>query len=115
MNPEQIYDRCCEATQVLLRGFETRDLSLIERQVDLLRQYLSRRREPEGSHSSGRTLLRMEQLDALDGITQQMERSLAAIKHSAQIEFERMLSTQGLFRHLTSSSSEPDRSSVLVC
>jgi hypothetical protein len=115
MNPEQIYDRCCEATRVLLRGFETRDLSLIERQVRLLRQYLSRRPDTEDFRFSGQTLLRMEQLDALDGITEQMERSLAAIRQSAQAEFERMLSTQGIFRHLTAGSSEPERSPLLVC
>ena len=115
MNTEQIYDRCCEATGILLRGFEAHDLSLIERQVGLLRQYLSGRRDAEGFHSSGQTLFRMEQLDALDGITEQMEHSLAAIRQSAQVEFERMLGAQGLFRHLTSKGSDPDRSPLLVC
>ena len=115
MNPEQIYDGCCEATRVLLLGFEAHDLSLIEQQVRVLRQYLSRRGDTQGFHSSGRTLLRMEQLDALDGVTEQVERSLATMRHSARIEFERMRGAQELFRHLTSGGSEPDRSPLPVC
>ena len=107
MNPEQIYERCCEDTEDLLRGLETGDLPLIARQIHLLRESLARRPAANGMSVSGSALLRLEQLDALDGITQRMEQNLQIMEKSVRAEFEQMLTVRDLVRHLTRRRGAP--------
>ncbi len=110
MNPETIYQQCREAVQILLAALEAGDIALVEHQVRAVRAYL-------GQRDRGRTgisLLRVEQLDAIEAINNQIERCLLTMRASAHEEFERMRSTEDLLRHLTFPSGPPDTSSLPV-
>ena len=98
---ERIYDRCRLAARDLLRGLETKDLSVIEQQLALVQAYLSDQQWHDQARRGGDALYRAEQLEALAGVTEEIERSLLALKRSADIEFERLLAAAPLLRHLT--------------
>ncbi len=98
---ERIYDRCRLAARDLLRGLETRDLSVIEQQLALVQAYLCDQQWRDQERGGADALYRAEQLDALAGVTEQIERSLLALKHSTDAEFERLLASAPLLRHLT--------------
>ena len=98
---ERIYERCRVAARDLLRGLETKDLSLIEQQLALVQAYLFDQQWREQARRGADALYRAEQLEALAGVTEQIERSLLALKYSTDVEFERLLATAPLLRHLT--------------
>ena len=98
---ERIYDRCRIAARDLLRGLETEDLPLIEQQVALVQAYLSDQEWRGQAWQGADAFYRAEQLEALEGVTEEIERSLLALKRSTDVEFERLLATAPLLRHLT--------------
>ena len=85
----------------MLQGLETKDLSLIEQQLALVQAYLSDQEWRDQARRGGDALYGAEQLEALAGVTEEIERSLLALKHSADVEFERLLAAAPLLRHLT--------------
>ncbi len=98
---ERIYDRCRTAARDLLRGLETKDLPLIEQQVALVQAYLSDQAWHGQTWQGADALYRAEQLEALAGVTEEIERSLLALRRSTDVEFEHLLATAPLLRHLT--------------
>lgn len=115
MNLERVYQQCCRASQDLLRGLEAKDLALIERQVRQLRRYLAHRERSEDDIEGAYSLMRLEQLDVLDGVVASMEQSLDSMKQAAQTEFERILSTEDLIRHLTCPQVNSHSTSLPIC
>lgn len=114
MNPETIYQQCREAVQILLVALEAGDIALVEHQVRAVRAYLAQRDPVADRECTGISLLRVEQLEAIEAINDQMERCLLTMHSSAHEEFERMRSTEDLLRHLTFPSGPPDTSSLPV-
>ncbi len=114
MNPETIYQQCREAVQILLAALEAGDIALVEHQVRAVRAYLGQRDHGADRGRTGISLLRVEQLDAIEAINNQIERCLLTMRASAHEEFERMRSTEDLLRHLTFPSGPPDTSSLPV-
>ena len=112
---ERIYDRCRLAARDLLRGLETKDLFVIEQQLALVQAYLSDQQWPDPARRGGDALYRAEQLEALAGVTEEIERSLLALKHSADIEFERLLAAAPLLRHLTVLPASCHKINLPVC
>ncbi len=114
MKPETIYQQCREAVQILLVALEAGDIALVEHQVRAVRAYLAQRDHRADRDRTGISLLRVEQLDAIEAINNQIERCLLTMRASAHEEFERMRSTEDLLRHLTFPSGPPDTSSLPV-
>jgi len=101
MNEQQTYSLCCQATADLLEALEQGNLARVEKQVRLLRSYLSEWRPPGPVRCAGEALLRAEQLEALEGVAEEMERSLRTLHRTARFEMEQLASHRGLLRHLT--------------
>ena len=114
MSPQTIYEQCCEAIQILLVALEARDISVVENQVRAIRSYLAQRDAAVDHQCTGEALMRVEQLDAIEAINEQMQRCLATMRTSAHEEFARLRSTEDLLRHLSSPSGPPDTSSLPV-
>ena len=89
MDPERTYTQCCEATQLLLVALESGDMPLIEHQVKVLRDYLAPRDRWTHCLGGGDALLRAEQLDAIEAVTDRMESSLLAMRKSARARTRR--------------------------
>ena len=114
MTPETIYQQCREAVQILLVALEAGDIALVEHQVRAVRTYLAQRDHSTDRSRIGISLLRVEQLDAIEAINDQMERCLLMMHRSAHEELKRMRSTEDLLWHLTFPSGPPDTSSLPV-
>ncbi len=115
MDPERTYTQCCEATQMLLVALESGDMPLIEHQVKVLRDYLAPRDRWTHCLGGGDALLRAEQLDAIEAVTDRMESSLLAMRESARGAYEEMLGTESLLKHLTRPRISVDVSALPVC
>ena len=114
MNPETIYQQCQEAVQILLVALEAGDIALVEHQVRAVRAYLGQRDPLADQDCTGISRLRVEQLEAIEAINDQMGRCLLTMRAAAHEEFERMRSAEDLLRHLTFPSGPPDTSSLPV-
>lgn len=115
MQTKKVYEQCCQAARCLLTGFETRDRSLIEHQISVLRAYLQERDPMSDAHPVGQELLRHEQLDALDAIVEHLEASIQRVRDSEQRYFDRMFQTQSLLEHLSQRWNATSVSQLPVC
>ena len=79
-----------------------------------MRTYLAQRDHGTDSGHTDISLLRMEQLDAIEAITDQVGHCLLTMRRSAHQGFERMRSTEDLLWHLTFPSGPPDTASSPV-
>lgn len=100
MQTEETYARCRGEIGSLLEAIEHNDLGRVAEHVDSLRHCLADRR-PARDDST----LRLEQLEAIAGLAEAIERSLEAMHQSAVVEMERIRATRPLLRHLAG----PDR------
>ena len=55
-------------------------------------------------HNSGESVLRLEQMEALDGVASEVMDALAALKESTEQGLERLRFATDLVRHLTTHS-----------
>ncbi len=115
MTPERLYEQCRPAVRRLIRGLQTKNLSVIQQQVSELRLYLTSRESFGQATARGLNLMRLEQLDALDGLAESMQHSLDSIRETADTEFERILSTMELLQHLSGTGESTPDDPLLVC
>lgn len=118
MNSEQMYCCCWKMACELLQSLETRDLKGIETQLKPLRETLSARHCLTDAAFGG-ALLRVEQLDLLEGIAESVEAAVEAIRSSSQPQLLRMQTAESLLRHLVGEcrggTGGGGRSSLFVC
>lgn len=95
MQTEELYAQCQKEIAPLLTAIEHSDLLSMSRHVGILKNYLSLR-GPE----LGASTLRLEQLDAIAGLTEAIDRSLETMHVSAREEMTRIRSAEPLLRHL---------------
>jgi hypothetical protein len=112
MNSETMHQHCWDLARDLLRGLERRDLALIEQRLVPLRQTLAMGRCLNRPAPDQDLLLRMEQLDLLEGITASVEASIEAIRGATQTHQARMSTAESLLRHLVEGGR---RQSLPVC
>jgi len=98
MQTEELYAQCQKEIVPLLTAIEHNDLLGMSRQVEVLKSYLSAR-GPDAAAST----LRLEQLDAIAGLTEAIDRSLETMHVSAREEMMRIRSAEPLLRHLSRS------------
>jgi|GEM_PF-2603867 len=95
MQTEDLYVQCQKEIAPLLTAIQHNDLLGMSRQVETLKGYLARR-DPR----IGDSTLRQEQLDAIAGLTEAIDRSLETMHLSAREEMLRIRSAEPLLRHL---------------
>lgn len=95
MRTEETYARCRGEIVGLLEAIERNDLARIACRIDLLRGCLAER-EPRHGDST----LRLEQLDAIEGLAEAIEKALDTMHRSAAVEIERIRAVGPLLRHL---------------
>jgi hypothetical protein len=96
----------------LLQGLEEGNLRLIAQRLQPLRQTLAARHSNAGGAFDAAALdgggsLRLEQLDLLEGIAENLEASLEAIQRSSRPHLRRIETAGSLLRHLVSEPAVP--------
>jgi hypothetical protein len=95
-----LMDECCDTlVEALLGAIEARDLHAMELHVEALRDALS----PLPAASS----LQAEQVDALRGLAEEIERSLRRMRTSAAGEMARIRSVAPLLEHVALGGRPP--------
>jgi hypothetical protein len=99
----------------LLQGLETQDLQRIEKSLNPLRKTLAARHCLTGRAYDTGSLLMLEQLDLLEGITESVEAAVEAIRRSSRPRFLRMQTAESLLRHLVGDKNAARQVDVPVC
>lgn len=99
-NVEELYQTCKGSIEELLRALERNDLNGVQREVYRIRQQLASRPLPGETDLRGLARFRMEQLEAIDGVTEAIEISLRSLRRSTRDELERIRHTESLLAHL---------------
>jgi len=100
MQTEELYAQCQKEIAPLLTAIEHNDLLGMARHVEVLKAHLAAR-GPDAAAST----LRLEQLDAIAGLTEAIDRSLETMHVSAREEMLRIRSAEPLLRHLARPAS----------
>ena len=98
---EELYQACRESIEELLRALDRNDLKSIEREIYRIRRQLARRPLESDAAIRGLARFRMEQLEAIDGVTESIEVSLRSLRRSTRDELERIKHSESLLQHLT--------------
>ncbi len=101
MNTTQVYSCCQAAAGGLLSAIDSHDVRAIEDGLTQLRGILSSRQYDDGARADR---LYEERLDALEGVADELHRSVSGLRRSARAELERMREKAPLLRHLTARS-----------
>ena len=101
MNALQLYTHCRTAAGGLLSAIDCRDLQGIEDELTRLRGFLSTREQALALQADR---LYEERLDALEGVAEQLSRSVRQLQAPLRMEFQRIEETAPLLRHLTARS-----------
>jgi hypothetical protein len=101
MNAVEVYSYCQSAAGSLLSAIDRHDIRAIEEGLARLRGALSSR---ESESQSRPDRLCEERLDAIEGVADELYRSVNGLRMSARDELERMRRTAPLLRHLTAQS-----------
>ncbi len=99
-NVEELYQTCKGSIEELLRALERNDLNGIEREILRIRQHLTTRPLDSELDLRGLARFRMEQLEAIDGVTEAIEISLRSLRRSTRDELERIRHSESLLSHL---------------
>ena len=100
MHTEETYVRCRGEIGSLLEAIERNDLPRVAEHVDTLRDWLADRQIARGDST-----LRLEQLEAIEGLAEAISRSIEAMQVSTAVEMERIRATKPLLRHLAGKTS----------
>ncbi len=104
MSIEQTYELCCYDAQAMLAGIDQGRFGVAEEKLCALRRRLQTRMPLDLTTARGESVLRSEQLEALDGVASEMMEALAALKESVEQGLERLRFATDLVRHLTTHS-----------
>lgn len=100
MQTNRIYSQCRGVAADLSGAILSRDVRAMQTHVGTLRAHLSSRDDLVNEPGDTDARLRIEQLDAFEGIAETIERSLRSMRGSARREMERIDATAPLLRHL---------------
>ena len=101
MSIEQTYELCCHDARAMLVGIGQGRLRVAEERLRALRHHLGTRQPLDSATARGASLLRSEQLEALDGAASELTDALATLDGSMQRGLERVRFAADLVRHLT--------------
>ena len=101
---EQTYELCCHDAREMLAGIDQGRFRVAEEKLCALRRRLETRMPLELTTARGESLLRLEQMEALDGAASEMMEALAALTESVEQGLERLRFATDLVRHLTTHS-----------
>ncbi len=104
MSIEQTYELCCHDARAMLAGIDQGRFRVAEEKLCALRRRLETRMPLDPATARGESVLRSEQMEALDGVTSEMMEALAALKESTEQGLERLRVATDLVRHLTTHS-----------
>ena len=104
MSIEQTYELCCHDAREMLAGIDQGRFRDAEEKLCALRHRLETRKPLEPTTAPGESVLRLEQLEALDGVASEMMEALGALKESTRQGQERIRFATDLVRHLTTHS-----------
>lgn len=110
-----MYDCCCKMAYELLEVLEKRDLALIESRLRPLRETLAVRHCLTDGVLHADAVVWLEHLDLLEGITESVEASVAAIRESSQPHLLLMQTAETLLRHLVADRGASIPSHLPVC
>ena len=85
----------------MLAGIDQGRLHVVEEKLGALRHRLETRHPLDLTTAKGESVLRLEQLEALDGVASEMMEALAALTESVEQGLERLRFATDLVRHLT--------------
>ena len=98
---EQTYELCCHDARAMLSGIDQGRFRFAEENLCTLIRRLNTRMPLDLTTARGESVLRSEQLEALDGVASEMMEALAALKESAEQGLVRLRFAADLVRHLT--------------
>ena len=101
---EQTYELCCRDARAMLAGIDQGRFRAAEEKLCALRRRLETRMPLDPATARGESVLRLEQLEALDGVVSEMMEAFAALRESAEPGLERLRFAMDLVRHLTTHS-----------
>ena len=101
---EQTYELCCHDARAILAGIDQGRFRVAEEKLCALRRRLETRMPFDLTTARGESVLRLEQLEALDGVALEIMEALAALKQSTEQGLERLRFATDLVRHLTTHS-----------
>ena len=104
MSIEQTYELCCHDARAMLAGIDQGRFRVAEEKLCALRHRLKTRMPLEPATARGESVLRLEQLEALDGVASEMMEALAALTESVEQRLERLRFATDLVRHLITHS-----------
>ena len=102
MSSEQMDSCCWQMAYDLLQDLEKGDLALINQRLQPLRQTLAARHGSTGAAFHAAGSLRLEQFDLLEGIAENLDASVEAIRRSSRPHLRRIQTAESLLRHLVS-------------
>ena len=100
MSIEQTYELCCQDAGAMLVGIDQGRLRAAEESLYSLRHRLGTRKPLELTTARGESLLRSEQLEALDGAACEITDALDTFDGSTERGLERLRFATDLVRHL---------------
>ncbi len=104
MSIEQTYELCCHDARAMLAGIDQGRFRVAEEKFCALRRRLETRMPLDPATARGESVLRLEQMEALDGVASEVMEALAALKQSTEQGLERLRFATDLVRHLTTHS-----------
>ena len=104
MSIEKTYELCCQDARAMLAGIDQGRFRVAEEKLCALRRRLETRLPLDPATASGESVLRLEQMEALDGVASEVMDALAALKKSTEQGLERLRFATDLVRHLTTHS-----------
>ena len=105
---EQTYELCCQDAGAILAGIDQGRLRVAKEGLRALRHRLETRQPLDLATARGRSILRFEQLEPLDGVASELTEALAALGGSTKQGFERLRFATDLVRHLITDSRRRD-------
>ncbi len=98
MTATQLYAHCQTAAGGLLSAIDGRDVRGVEDSLMLLRGFLSSRDQALAAREDR---IYEERLDALEGVAEELSRTVRKFEPPVQVEFQRIEEAAPLLRHLT--------------
>jgi len=101
---EHTYELCCQDAGATLAGIDQGRLPVAKESLRALMHRLATRQPLDPTTARGKSVLRSEQLEALEGGAFELAEALAALGGSTEQGFERLRFATDLVRHLTTDS-----------